>query len=72
MLTEIVKACIIHQVAASEGRRKAPSEQRLILENDTESRRTRTVIYTNHGKRKDSQFEMSFEPEGDFRIRYRI
>jgi len=32
----------------------------MILENDTESRRTRTVIFTSHGKKKDSQFENEF------------
>ena len=33
-----------------------PCDTELILENDTESRRTRTVIFTSHGFKRDSQF----------------
>ncbi len=33
----------------------------MILENDTESRRTRTVIFTSHGKKKTVNSRMSFE-----------
>ena len=49
-----------------------PCDTELILENDTESRRTRTRLSRVVSREKDSQFEMGFELEGDFRIQYRI
>ena len=36
----------------------------MILENDTESRRTRNCDFHESQFKRDSQFEMSFEPEG--------
>ena len=44
----------------------------MILENDTESRRTQSRDFHESRFREDSQFEMSFELEGDFKIQYRI
>ena len=38
-------------------------ERHMILENDTESRRTRTAIFTSRSLKRDSQFRMSFELE---------
>jgi len=43
VLTESVKACIIHQVAASKAHTKSLEQSGMILENDTESRRTRRL-----------------------------
>ena len=37
----------------------------MILENDTESRRTRTVIFTSHGRKKTVNSRMSFELGSD-------
>ena len=44
----------------------------MILENDTESRRTRDAIFTSRIEEKTVNSYMSFELEGDFKIQYRI
>ena len=45
----------------------------MILENDTESRRTRDAIFTSRiVKKRQSIRYMSFELEGDFKVQYRI
>ena len=43
----------------------------MILENDTESRRTRTVIFTSHGKRKTVNSRMSFELGSEELLRFK-
>ena len=48
-------------VSASE----TPSGQRMILENDTESRRTRTAIFTSRSEEKTVNSRMSFELGSD-------
>ena len=45
----------------------------MILENDTESRRTRDAIFTSRIVKKETvNSYMSFELEGDFKVQYRI
>ena len=43
----------------------------MILENDTESRRTRTVIFTSHGKKKTVNSRMSFELGSEELLRFK-
>ncbi len=43
----------------------------MILENDTESRRTRTVIFTSHGKEKTVNSRMSFELGSEELLRFK-
>ena len=57
-------ACIIHQVAARKRLTREPERDDMILENDTESRRTRTAIFTSHGLIETVNSRMSFELEG--------
>ena len=43
----------------------------MILENDTESRRTRTVIFTSHGRKKTVNSRMSFELGSEELLRFK-
>ena len=49
-----------------------PLRTDMILENDTESRRTRDAIFTSRIVEKTVNSYMSFELEGDFKVQYRI
>ena len=62
-MTKGTDLSIIHKVAASEERQKASLSGRLILENDTESRRTRDAIFTSRIVEKTVNSYMSFELE---------
>ena len=66
-------SCIIHQVAASKTLLKGLEWSDMILENDTESRRTRDCdFHESQSKQRQSIRLMSFELEGDFKVQYRI
>ena len=68
VLTEGRDCDIIIELSA---RATKPSGQRMILENDTESRRTRTVIFTSHGKKKTVNSRMSFELGSEELLRFK-
>ena len=62
VLTEGRGCDIITELSA---RATKPSGQRMILENDTESRRTRTAIFTSRSEEKTVNSRMSFELGSD-------
>ena len=67
-MTEERDCDIIIELSA---RATKPSGRRMILENDTESRRTRTVIFTSHGKKKTVNSRMSFELGSEKLLRFK-